>query len=152
MYTAIIKGLALPTGEKVNVGFKTPGFLIPGMGKTPVDVAELVASEEEKLKTINGLGKSKTDKEKAEELSSELILPGFIGRYVEGDSSSALFDILTDEEAAEGTIKKSKLTLAMETEEKEAELKTALAKVAELEAKLSSLNQTASEPTEIPSE
>lgn len=145
MYTAIIEGLPLPNGEKVNVGFKTPGFVIPGRGKNPIDTVSLVATEKEKIEAINSLGKGKANQEKAEELTSELVLPGFIGKYVETGSTSGLFDILSDEAAAESTITKSKLDLAKEKEETDKLLTEAQEKVKALEAELAKMATSGSD-------
>lgn len=145
MYKAIIEGLPLPNGEKVNVGFKTPGFVIPERGTTPIDIVDLVAQEKEKIAEINSLGKGKANQEKVETLTAEMVLPEFIGKYVETGSTSGLFDILTDEVAADATITKSKLDLAKEKEETDKLLAEAQAKVKALEAELANLSASANE-------
>lgn len=117
-YTAIILGL-LVNGEKVNVGFTTKGFVIPGHGL--VNINELVETETEKLKIIE----QEEDKIKKAQLNDELVLSKFIGRYVEKKATSGLFDILTDQEAADFSIETTKYDLAVELEKTKAELEEA---------------------------
>lgn len=125
-YKAILLGL-LVNDTKVNIGFKTEGFVIPGHGV--IDVKELVESEKEKLEKI-----AKAKKDEKEELLAELVLPDFIGKYLEKKATSGLFDILSEEEAAEVSIGESKLDLASQLEEK-------AHRVAELEKELAELKK-----------
>lgn len=113
-YIAVLTGLILVINDvtqKVNVGFKLQGFKIPGKGV--IDTVSLVEEEQEKLDIINA-AKTKAEKAKAEELFEELLFPEFVANYVENNHESAIFDIISDEEAANVMIEESKFDLAEE--------------------------------------